>query len=181
MRVYWSNKSLLHILITSLGLSDAIWRYSTWSTFNQVIACGLTAPSHCLNQCWLIIKGVLWHSPAGFSKIIAYQLEPTTCVRRLHFCYDDHKSLLLQNCVRNFEDVLYIISVYTTIRNGSSSKFNRLWMIIYSVFISPFVFDQNQNVLWSLPAIVGASENLPRLIELSLKRKRPRYGMWKRI
>ena len=25
------------------------------------MACCLTAPSHYLNQCWLIIKGVLWH------------------------------------------------------------------------------------------------------------------------
>ena len=29
----------------------------------QVMACFLTAPSHYLNQCWLIINGVLWHSP----------------------------------------------------------------------------------------------------------------------
>ena len=27
------------------------------------MACCLMATSHYLNQCWLIIKGVLWHSP----------------------------------------------------------------------------------------------------------------------
>ena len=27
------------------------------------MACCQMAPSHYLNQCWLIIKGVLWHSP----------------------------------------------------------------------------------------------------------------------
>ena len=27
------------------------------------MACCLTAPNHDLNQCWLILKGVLWHSP----------------------------------------------------------------------------------------------------------------------
>ena len=27
------------------------------------------APSHCRNQCWLTIKGVLWHSPEGYFKI----------------------------------------------------------------------------------------------------------------
>ena len=29
------------------------------------MACCLTAPSHYLNQCWLIISEVLWHSPEG--------------------------------------------------------------------------------------------------------------------
>ena len=29
---------------------------------DEVMACCLTAPSHWLNQSWLIIKGVLWHS-----------------------------------------------------------------------------------------------------------------------
>ena len=29
------------------------------------MACCLTAPSHYLKQCWLIIKCVLWHSPEG--------------------------------------------------------------------------------------------------------------------
>ena len=40
----------------------ALWRHhGTWSTLVQVMACCLMAPSHYLNQCWLIIKGVLWH------------------------------------------------------------------------------------------------------------------------
>ena len=46
----------------SLGPSDAIWRWRSWSTLVQVMACCLTAPSHYLNQCWLIISKVLWHS-----------------------------------------------------------------------------------------------------------------------
>ena len=33
------------------------------STLAQIMACCLMAPSHYLNQCWLIIKGVQWHSP----------------------------------------------------------------------------------------------------------------------
>ena len=32
------------------------------STLAQVMACCLTAPSHYLNQCWLIISEVQWHS-----------------------------------------------------------------------------------------------------------------------
>ena len=46
----------------NLGPSDAIWRWRSWSTLVQVMACCLTAPSHYLNQCWLIISKVLWHS-----------------------------------------------------------------------------------------------------------------------
>ena len=42
----------------SLGPSDVIWRQKTGSTLAQVMACCLTAPSHYLNQCWLIISKV---------------------------------------------------------------------------------------------------------------------------
>ena len=43
--------------------SDAIWQHRSRSKLAQVMACCLTASSHYLNQCWLIINGVLWHSP----------------------------------------------------------------------------------------------------------------------
>ena len=46
----------------SLGPSDAIWRQRSGSTLAQVMACCLMAPSHYLNQCWLIISEVQWHS-----------------------------------------------------------------------------------------------------------------------
>ena len=42
----------------SLRPSDAIWRPRSGSTLAQVMACCLTAPSHYLNQCWLIIRKV---------------------------------------------------------------------------------------------------------------------------
>ena len=45
--------------------SDAIRRQETESTLAQVMACCLTAPSHYLNQCWLIISKVLWQSSKG--------------------------------------------------------------------------------------------------------------------
>ena len=54
----------------SLRPSDAIWRQWSWTTLAQVMACCLTAPSHFLNQCWLIIRGVLWHtSESSFAGI----------------------------------------------------------------------------------------------------------------
>ena len=51
--------------INSLCPSDAIRRHRTTSTSAQVMACCLMAPSHYLNQCWLIIDKVQWHSGDG--------------------------------------------------------------------------------------------------------------------
>ena len=50
------------IVVNSLGPSDAIWQWRSWSTLVQVMACCHQATSHYLNQCWLIISKVLWHS-----------------------------------------------------------------------------------------------------------------------
>ena len=51
--------------VNSLWPSDAIRRQGPESTLAQVMACCLTAPGHYLNQCWLIIIKVLWHSSEG--------------------------------------------------------------------------------------------------------------------
>ena len=61
-------------VFNSLWPGDAIWRHGTMSTLAQVMACCLTAPSHYLNQCWLIIGEVPWHSSQG---IILRQCEDT--------------------------------------------------------------------------------------------------------
>ena len=44
--------------VKSLRPSDAIWRHRSGSILAQLMACCLTAPSHYLNQCWLIINKV---------------------------------------------------------------------------------------------------------------------------
>ena len=49
----------------SLRPSNAIWRHRSGSTLAGVMACCLTVPSHYLNQYWLIISKVLWHSSEG--------------------------------------------------------------------------------------------------------------------
>ena len=58
--------TLLHLtllyLLNSLWPNDAIWRHRSRSTLAQVMAYCLTAPSHYLNQCWLIFSKVQWHS-----------------------------------------------------------------------------------------------------------------------
>ena len=44
------------LYLNSLWPSDAIWWHISGSTLAQVMACCLTALSHYLNQCWLIIS-----------------------------------------------------------------------------------------------------------------------------
>ena len=46
------------------------------STLAQVMACCLTAPSHYLKQCQLIISHVLWHSTQGGFTRNAYNIYP---------------------------------------------------------------------------------------------------------
>ena len=48
--------------INSLWPNDTIWRHRSWSTLAQVMACFPMAPSHHLNESWLLINEVLWHS-----------------------------------------------------------------------------------------------------------------------
>ena len=50
LAVYWS--------VNSLGPINAIWHWRSCLTRAQVMACCLTAPSHYLNQFWLLINRV---------------------------------------------------------------------------------------------------------------------------
>ena len=53
-------------MINSLRPSDTICGHRAGSTLAQVMACCLTAPSHYLNQYWLIvIPKIFWHSCDG--------------------------------------------------------------------------------------------------------------------
>ena len=57
--------NLLVTWLTSLWpVSEVIRQHRSGSTMAQVIACCQMAPSHYLNQCWLIC-GVQWHSSKG--------------------------------------------------------------------------------------------------------------------
>ena len=49
----------------SLWPSYAIWWHRSGATLAQAMACSLTAPSHYLNQCWLIKSDVQRHSYKG--------------------------------------------------------------------------------------------------------------------
>ena len=52
-------------VLNLLWSSDALCWHRSRSTLAQVMAWCLMAPSHCLNQYWLIICEVLWHLPEG--------------------------------------------------------------------------------------------------------------------
>ena len=60
----WGQFSLVFVntlWFNSLRPSDAIWLQRSQSPLAQVMACCLTAPSHYLNQCWLLSSQILWH------------------------------------------------------------------------------------------------------------------------
>ena len=69
--------------VNSSWPGDAIWRHGTRSTLAHVMACCLTAPSHYLNQCWLIICEVPWHSSRC---IIIRRSEETNQLNKIEYC-----------------------------------------------------------------------------------------------
>ena len=81
--IYTGLCSYIHdpVQFNSLATSDAIWRHRIWSTLFQVMACCLTAPSHYLNQCWLIIECVPWHSPVSNITKSAHEFNPSHAFR----------------------------------------------------------------------------------------------------
>ena len=70
-------------LANSWWPGDATWRRGTRSTLAQVMACCLTAPSHYLNQCWLMIREVPWHSSGC---IIIRRSEETNQWNKIESC-----------------------------------------------------------------------------------------------
>ena len=74
--------------VDSLWPGDATSRHRSGSTLAQVMACCLLAPSHYLNQCWLVISRVRRPS---FEDIITRRSEDTNqsikieiCILKLH-------------------------------------------------------------------------------------------------
>ena len=53
----------IHMISNITKMSLKIAHLKPWSTLAQAMACCLMAPSHYLNQCWLLSIEVLWHSP----------------------------------------------------------------------------------------------------------------------
>ena len=66
LHTFQSYKLIYAARLAEMGMAEevghAIWWHTSGSTLVQVMACCLTAPSHYLNQCWLIISKVQWQS-----------------------------------------------------------------------------------------------------------------------
>ena len=73
--------------INSLWPSNTIWRHKSGSKLAHVIVCCLTAPSHYLNQCWLIISKVQLHSSGcNFTRDVSAITEIGLKNTYLNFC-----------------------------------------------------------------------------------------------
>ena len=74
--------------IISLWPSDAIWRHRSGSTLAQVMACCLMAPSHYLNQCWLVISEI--HSSISIFRLTHWGRVTHICVNELTIIGSDN-------------------------------------------------------------------------------------------
>ena len=80
-RVYWIWFSFYIFCLppsSFLPLShyDTIWRHRYGSTLVQIVVCCPMSPRHPLNQCWLMIESIIWHSHRRNFTISAYDLYP---------------------------------------------------------------------------------------------------------
>ena len=81
--------------INSLHPSHAIWQLRYLSTMVWIMACYLTAPSHCLNQCWIHIIGSY---PSAISKKMG-----KACWLKLSYrvnVFEDFHTSARRQCVR---------------------------------------------------------------------------------
>ena len=101
--------------------SDAIWWQRSGSTLAQVMACCLMAPSHCLNQCWLSISEVSWHSPESNFTENAQDILSMIWAWKLWIWYFSHiterqwvKTHLLDlTVILNYMILKFVLLIYT--------------------------------------------------------------------
>ena len=116
------------VWFNSLWPSDTIWRQRSGSTLAQVMDCCLTAPSHYLNQCWLIISEVQRHSLGQFHKrCLNHQSLKSVWKLRLKFQSNFPGANELNTAGQGWGQIRICICKY---------KYK------YSVFVFVFVFDQ---------------------------------------
>ena len=83
LQIIFNSRTMRKIKL--LWPSNAIWWHKLRSTLAQVMACCLIATSHYLNQCSLIINGILWYSPKNnftgvfFKLILPVDIMTTSC------------------------------------------------------------------------------------------------------
>ena len=131
------------LLINSLSPSDTIWCRRSWSTLAQVMAWCLTAPSHYLSHCWIIIAGICGIFRRAISlenvKIIEFEndiFESTSTSPRGQWVNDPHCPVLsLFCCVKMIEynyvpstlDVFCFLLLVQLWKTDSGHSFKLLW------------------------------------------------------
>ena len=114
------------------------------------------APSHYLNLCWLIIRGVLWHSPESNYTRSAHDLS-VTCVRRLHFQnynhisqgpmsmrYFMHRMMSLRCTFHCFHNLMLMQGIYFT---------EDFFTLIFSSDGTPALHNPVIRSIWYLPML----------------------------
>ena len=76
--VHWPSlrSKWCQAIANSVCCSNAVWQHSYGSTLARVMDWCHQATSHYLNQCWIIISDVLWHSYEGNSRENAQDIYP---------------------------------------------------------------------------------------------------------
>ena len=76
--IIWNPACPIQYMFNSFRSSDTIWWQRSGAALAQVMACYLMAPSHCLNQCWVIISmshGIhLWAVSLERAKISVFDM-----------------------------------------------------------------------------------------------------------
>ena len=85
-----------NVMITSFRNSDAIWQHKPGSTLAQLMACCLMVAKHYPHQGWLLIKGVLWHSPFSYFTRSAHRRAEITRLKWLSNLPGSHESITVQ-------------------------------------------------------------------------------------
>ena len=125
-------------VVNSVAHSDAIYECRTWSTLVQIMACCLTAPSHYLNQRWLIISEVQLYSlesnPPKMLKILVIRVCCKIAYLKLLPC------LSVDNKLNHWPlgDVAVILKVYQvsfqlTIQNSNLGIHQATMSLIYCI------------------------------------------------
>ena len=119
-------------VINSLRPGDTIW-HRTRSTLAQVMACCLTAPSHYLNQCWLIISKVHWHSYEG------NLTQDTLAINHLHYLENYLSKLSFKSPRGQWVDSILRLGTNTAACGRWYFEFNLSKMTEISLTVKPLI------------------------------------------
>ena len=112
---WWQKNHLFQL--NSLWSSDTIWRHKYGSTLAQEMACCQMAPSHYLNQCWLVrlVKFCSIHPRAIIQRVIKL----LSCIMCLK-----NNSL---NTVETLYSTIYYSKYFIELNFDKSTQYVALW------------------------------------------------------